>query len=337
MINKLSTIVNIDRDEPYCKRAKLDTGTQCNYNCSFCYYGTRLNETTSFQIIKQRVDYLVECGIKDVDLSGGESSIHGDWFNILDYCKSKGLKISTVSNGSMFSSFAFTKRSQEHGLEEILFSLHGYNRESHNAVVGNRSAFTSIINAIKNANDLGIRVRINCVVTEHNYKHLKEEYLDLVRNFDCLEINFLTLNFWGDARNTEPVDYNKVSREIKRTIDLMDVKYINVRYIPYCYMVGYEKHVCNTYQHIYDVYDWNMAVYNGDIKPEDYKSNELKHLFNAADKDRVGNYYKKRECMNCAYFYLCDGLENGVDQEVFPVVGERIRDINYYRKGFYEN
>ena len=83
LYNELSNKLQIDRDEPICERAKLDTGTHCNYRCEFCYYKTQLNDVTEFNIIKDRIDYLVACGITEVDLSGGESSIHKQWFDIL--------------------------------------------------------------------------------------------------------------------------------------------------------------------------------------------------------------------------------------------------------------
>ena len=95
--NIASTNISIDYSEPICNRAKLDTGTHCNYRCSFCYYKTKLNDITEFESIRQRIDYLSACGITEVDLSGGESSIHNDWFTILDYCASKGLRVSTLS------------------------------------------------------------------------------------------------------------------------------------------------------------------------------------------------------------------------------------------------
>ena len=78
MINNLSTFMPKDEVEPYCNRAKLDTGTMCNYNCQFCYY-TDKSCLDDLDTIIQRVDYLVECGITEVDLSGGESSIHPNW------------------------------------------------------------------------------------------------------------------------------------------------------------------------------------------------------------------------------------------------------------------
>jgi len=67
-----------------CTRAKLDTGTFCNMDCSFCYYKEHLDVKTSKDIIFKRVDYLRAMGVVEVDLSGGESSVHEDWFEILE-------------------------------------------------------------------------------------------------------------------------------------------------------------------------------------------------------------------------------------------------------------
>lgn len=337
--NLLSTKLEYDFDEPICQRAKLDTGTHCNYKCDFCYYKTQLNEVTEFDVIKKRIDYLVECGIKEADLSGGESSIHKQWFDILDYCKSKGLKVSTLSNGYKFANKEFLRKSKEHGLEEILFSVHGYNKENHNDLVGHKKGFDNIVQAIKNAHELGILVRINCTVTHKNYKNLPFEFVNLIRELKPFELNFLTLNYWKDAQKQMCIDYNEVTPFIKKTIDLLkdEVKIINVRYTPYCFMKGYEKYVCNYYQHIYDIFDWNIAVYDQKIDPKKYRENNLKSLYESASKNRNNTYYKKEECLKCKYFYICDGVEKKIkDVKLNPEPGEQIKQVNFYRKGWYK-
>ena len=126
-INSIS-LVNIDKDyiTKRNNRAKLDTGFHCNYKCEFCYYINNLHLKTSFEEIKRRIDRIHGYGITQIDMSGGESSIHKDWFKILDYCEERFENVSCLSNGSVFSNEKFLKESKEHGLNEILFSLHGY-------------------------------------------------------------------------------------------------------------------------------------------------------------------------------------------------------------------
>lgn len=332
----MSTLgIEKDRSEPINKRAKVDTGTHCNYNCSFCYYSDRLDEVTPYEVICDRIDYVASCGINEVDLSGGESSIHNNWFDILDYCASKGLMVSTLSNGYRFADRSFTHKSYGHGLREILFSLHGFDEESHDRMVGHKYAFRNIIQAIHNANEVGMLVRVNCTVTYDNYEGL-DKFAELVNGLGVYEVNFLPLNYWDDANDIDKIDYNLIIDNIKSSIISLQVDIINVRYIPYCYMKGYEEYVCDIYQHIYDIYDWNIALYNMDINSDDYKDDPIHHLYLSARDNRCNSYYKKDECKNCKHYYICDGLEKGLDIEVHPEEGQYIKDVNYYRKGYYE-
>lgn len=336
--NVASTKVDVDHTEPVCNRAKLDTGTFCNYRCGFCYYFDQLTKITPLDTILQRVDYLDRCGITEVDLSGGESSVHPQWFDILQYCSSKGMYISTLSNGYKFADIDFMKKSQDFGLREILFSLHGYDKNSHDHIVGNIHGFSKITTAIKNAHKLGILVRINCTVTHYNHEHLPTLFADLVLELNPLELNFLTLNYWGDAHDQQQLDYALVTPSIHRAIDRLVnvVPIINVRYTPFCFMVGYERHVCNYYQHIYDVFDWNIALYDYTLDPATYTANKLTHLYNAAKQNRLRTYYKKPECVKCKNYLICDGIEKQMsDIQLNPVNGDRITQVNFYRQGFY--
>lgn len=337
--NQLSNKLEFDYDEPVCNRAKLDTGTHCNYRCGFCYYKSQLNVITSFEEIKKRVDYLYDCGITQVDLSGGESSIHTEWFDILDYCKSKGLKISTLSNGYKFADETFLVKSKAHGLDEILFSVHGYDTDTHNKIVGHRAGFDRIVRAIHNAHRHGIVVRINCTVSKDNYTGLDTTFVELVKELKPYEVNFITLNYWNDANSLECVSYPEITPFIHKAIDKLKhtVHIINVRYTPYCFMKGYEKYVCNYYQHIYDIYDWNIAVYDRQIDPEVYRADPLMAMYKSAATQRNRSYYKKKECMNCKHFYICDGVEKQITNiDLIPEQGDKITEVNFYRRGYYK-
>jgi len=231
------------------------------------------------------------------------------------------------------------QKSKDAGLEEILFSVHGYDEVSHNELVANKHGFSKIIQAIKNAHLLGIRVRINCTVTHSNYKALPTEFVQLVKQLTPLEVNFLTLNYWSDAAGQKTISYETVTPYIHKAIDgLVDtVKHINVRYTPYCFMKGYEQYVCNYYQHIYDIYDWNIAVYDQKVDPATYKDNPIAALYESAKRKRNYSYYKTQSCLQCKHFYICDGVEKQIKDVVLsPTPGEKIVEVNFYRKGWYK-
>jgi MoaA/NifB/PqqE/SkfB family radical SAM enzyme len=339
--NDYSTLrLEKDYETPRCNRARLDTGTFCNYDCEFCYYQGDLDKVTSFDIIKKRIDVLYKYGIDEVDLSGGESSVHKQWFDILDYCNSRFSNISTLSNGWAFAREDFLIKSKEHGLKEILFSVHGYDEQSHDDIVRRKGAWKRIQKAIMLAHEHNIIVRINCTVYQRNYEGLTT-YHNIIKKLKPLEVNFLTLNYWTNNRHADPIDYINVTNNIKVCIDNIKnhVKYINVRYTPYCYMQGYEQYVCNQFQHIYDRFDWNKEVYDYNIDTtKSYTYEEKVDLgFLAAQTCRRKDYKKPPACLKCKYFFICDGIENEVtNTTVLPVKGEKITDINHYRRNFYE-
>lgn len=331
----------IDYTTPRCNRAKLDTGTFCNYDCEFCYYRDKLDVKTPWQTVKERIDYLKSYGITQVDLSGGESSVSPDWFRILDYCNEHFEHISCLSHGGKFSNKKFLEESKEHGLKEVLFSLHGATEETHDAITNRKGSFKRILKAITNAQELGLIVRINCTVYYKNYHQLQNIYADLINGIKPLEVNFITLNYWeGVSIEASNVSYKEMTDGIKGCIDLLNKDMIiNVRYVPYCYMEGYEKYVCDQFQHIYDIYDWNkeMYTYKIDVSKPYTHEEKIKLAHEECTYHRVTFYHKEVKCMTCKHNYICDGVEKEIKgTEVFPAPGEKITNVNFYRQGHFK-
>lgn len=334
--NEFSSIELELINDKFNTRAKLDTGTHCNYACSFCYYLDKLDVVTDVEVIKARAKRLFDFGMTEIDLSGGESSIHKNWFEILDYCRELGFKnISALTNGFKFADMEFLKKSQKHGLSELLFSLHGWDSESHASIVKRKGSFERMLQAIKNCQEIGIKVRINCTVNGFNAPHL-QTYAKLINEIKPFQLNFLPLNYWEDAQKIQAESYEVLSKHIKEAIDVLnpDIE-INVRYIPYCFMQGYEKYVVGIYQHIFDRGDWNIIGYEVDRLPE--KKATIEDYFAEAKKKRIFSYTKELKCFNCKYFNICDGIEHKLktSQEVYPVAGDKIRDVQHFRRGHY--
>lgn len=318
-------------DKPINSRAKLDTGTLCNYKCYFCYYKHLLDKNKPFDLIKKDIDKLIELGATELDLSGGESSFHKDFFKILEYIKSKNIKVSCLTNGSMFSSFEFLKKANDLGLNEILFSLHSVG-DTHDEITGIKGSFKQILKAINNAKKLNILIRINSTITNKNYHLVDNLYYDLIKEIEPFEINFLPLNYFSQGSDNEIYSYDLILKGVKNFIDKsnnLNVKYINVRYTPFCKMQGYEKYVCNYAQHIYDYYDWSLAMYDCNYK------NTLENMDKIVKQSRINSYVKNRECVNCKYFYICDGIEKQSKDSLTPVNGEKIKNPIYFRENYY--
>lgn len=321
---------------PVNSRARCNTGTHCNYRCSFCYYIKQLDKVTSFEVIEKRIAKLATL-VDEIELSGGESSIHDDWFKILDTCRDYGFKnISTLSNGSKFADIKFTMDSKARGLDEILFSVHGVG-PSHDKAVGVKGAFDKINRAIDNAEHVGIKVRLNCTVTEEFNGY---DYAMYVLKTNAKQINLLPTNSWEDSK--AKIDYSVINTRIFEFIDIIN-KYdpsrvINVRYIPLCFMKGYEKYVVGVYQHIFDTTDWNICMMDDSIF-DLTETPDLAELYDQAHKVRRDTYIKPRKCTSCKYLLVCDGIEyNNLKQNTLePYKGRVIQDVQYFTVKKYQN
>lgn len=343
-------------NEKRCKRLRVFTGPFCNHRCVFCYYKNRLHEKFTFDMVKERIDIAYEYGCRDVDLSGGESSIRKDFFEILDYCTSKGMKVSTVSNGWKFADFEFIKEAHKHGLNEILFSLHGSDSDLHDSIVKHKGAFNRLIQAIKNAQKLGMLVRINCTVFSQNAKSLEDAYPNLLLKLKPYEVNFIEVNYWSDNACFNTSNTEETAFYLKKCIDKIKKSIlINVRYIPFCYMKGYEKYVVNYFQHVYDIYDWEPICYtrfseNIDILQLQTKNellnlteeDKLKLNYKACRENRISSFNKYDECSKCKHFYICDGIKKALDSVIEPKpdvvddIKDQTKDPLYYRHNYFK-
>jgi MoaA/NifB/PqqE/SkfB family radical SAM enzyme len=329
-MNELSVKkVEIDYDRPINNRAKLDTGKLCNYKCEFCYYKDHLTERDSLTEIYKRIDYLLDYGIKEIDLSGGESSIEPNWFNILKYCQNKFDRISCLSHGGKFSDEEFIRKSYDLGLREILFSLHCTDEQTHDKIVGKKGAFKNLLKAIENSHKLNIEVRINTTIYRENFDKIDTSF---IRSLNPSQVNFIALNYWRDNHDFESIDYDKVGTHVSNYIEhLKDFMEVNARYFPYCFMPSKERFIKNQYHHIYDMKDWNKPVYNEQLDTSIKYTNRQKvdQSFEEAERLRLYSCVKSKECLQCKYFYVCDGIEKQLDDKVKlnPIFGEKIKIV----------
>ena len=334
--NKLPHCANAlveEPKDPFARRSQIFVGTFCNYNCVFCYYKDKLLEKNKENVVEQ-LNFVKDYGVLDIEFTGGEPTIDPKWFDYLDYSKGKFRQIACISNGFKLSDMPFISESKDRGLNEVLFSLHGYDAESHDYIVGKKGAWEKIMRAIRNAKDLGLIVRLNCTVGSFNFSRLGF-YASIINSIKPTSLNFLPINTWLGAK--QEISYKELSYFIKRCIDKIEnVPFISVRFIPYCYMVGYEKYVCGWYQHPYDFFDWNNELNSLPIFPKNL-GEYGKTSFEYANKARVESHSKSMGCVKCKYFCICDGVQKEQLKlnPISPVSGEIIKDPLFFRRGYY--
>lgn len=350
----------------YVKRIRIFTGMACNVSCRFCYYiGLHKDRTT--ENIKKQMDFAKKYGMEHIDFSGGEPTMRKDFVELVKYAKKSGFRtICTLTNGQKFVDMDFLKECVDAGLNEILFSVHGYSERNHDWLTQVPGSFQKLMKSVENAKELGIRFRTNTTVTKANYKNLTDHAKIFIK-MKPLQSNFILFNDWDCAEKVAKdfsVKYSVASPYLKKAIDVMrnHVKYINVRYIPFCFMLGYEKYVCDYPQKIYDSFEWSQRLLSRFGDPLDFK-NTLKHYgfivsgtfkFRPSPKlnykeyiedvflaYRRNTYVKPKEiCGKCKFYNICDGLESSYAKiigtnELKPQPGKKITDPIHFRRDFY--
>jgi len=79
-----------------------DMTSRCNFNCAFCYIKTNsTNNEVTFSEAKPILNRLIEKGLFEVHLSGGECLLLKDFLDIYIYLKEQGVFITVFTNGSL--------------------------------------------------------------------------------------------------------------------------------------------------------------------------------------------------------------------------------------------
>lgn len=289
-------------NKPLNTRAKLDLGKGCNKECGFCYYLTQLDSKDFLHPDNARILIagLLDSGITQIELSGGEPTISPWYFDIIQILKEEYTKrnlpihISIVTNG-WFGNSPKNLKKYSKDLNEILFSLHG-NQEEHDQIVSRKGSYQAISNCIEFLKHSNKIIRINYVV-EILTPESKEILFDLLKERKIQQLNLLPINYWSDARSLK----NRISdlkeqqsSSIIEFLDDLENSYfwqiqnepswsinpfgrnqkeflgLNIRYHSYCDLPEeYHRYIVSHYEHCFDLNDWNKIWYPADINPKD--------------------------------------------------------------------
>ena len=334
-------------------RCKINTGYICNSDCNFCYFHSKRDSRNfSLDAIKKQLHFAKDFGVKSVDFSGGEPTLHPNFIHAIKYANELEFKsICCITNGSKFSTKSYLRECIDNGLNDVLFSIHG-TEILHDSITNRNGFFKKVIKAIQNSKRLNIRYRINTVVTKQNYKNLPE-LAEVIHKLEPHQWNMIIYKMQYECGNPlvdNFISHEKSSSKIKEAIDITKsvIPIINVRYIPFCFMRGHEKHVTNYHQKKYDPFEWSNYLLQKFEETEECILN-MKYDPNCGNSTELNNesvkgvrktYKKPFRCTLCKDFLICDGFENKyaeiryIDMEASPDNKPMIKDPLYYRRTY---
>ena len=180
--NKFASVKSVIEQKLFNKRFPLiiswTLSNRCNRKCRYCNLpNIKCQELTTEEVLKT-IDELKDNGTHRIGFTGGEPLLRKDIGKIISYCKSKGIFVGVVSNGSLVKE----RIRQLKDLDLLHLSLDG--REKINDKQRYIGSYKGVIEAICAAKEQGIRTWITYVITKENTD--KEDYmhvLDLAKDF----------------------------------------------------------------------------------------------------------------------------------------------------------
>lgn len=141
-------------DDLSCLTAPLQVFFQptkyCNLACKHCWADAgqpRARELTILEVRKM-LDQMAELGVFKLRLGGGEPLGRGDWFDIIEYANSKGIRVSLSTNATMATK-AVAGKLGKLDIDEIKVSLDASSEKSYDYIRGERS-YRKAMRGIKN-------------------------------------------------------------------------------------------------------------------------------------------------------------------------------------------
>ncbi|KAG8784514.1 Radical S-adenosyl methionine domain-containing protein 2 [Ceratobasidium sp. 428] len=161
---------------------------RCNYECSFCFHTSKNTFILPLDQGKDALRALADAGMKKLNISGGEPFLNATYIGeVFKFCKTE-LKLestSVVTNGSKVTE----KWLDEYGayLDIIAISCDTFSVETDlahgRAEKGKPTHIASVFDVARWCKERGIRVKLNSVITKHNYEEDMNESIAQIAPF----------------------------------------------------------------------------------------------------------------------------------------------------------
>lgn len=160
------------------RRLELHVTYTCPERCVFCSEEHRMARFHPYEVTLSRVVKVLRehaaRGVDSVHLTGGEPTVHPDFETILRAARALGMRTSMGTIGTGLANPAFAARVMPH-LDDILFSLHGPDAATHDALTRRPGSFVKLLRAVEHAGRKpGFRPSFNTVVNQGNVDRVVE-------------------------------------------------------------------------------------------------------------------------------------------------------------------
>lgn len=297
-------------------KVELELTEQCNLSCVFCYNSQKPIISGLSERILQR---LIEEGVLEIVLTGGEPMLHPKFSEILKFCTDNFVRVMIQTNGTLISK-EWARLFSRLGVFGINISLHGL-EDVHEGLTQVNGSFQKALDGIRNViyADKNIRLASNCVLTKKNFKFVNEQ-VNFLYDVGVREFTFtrFTPTGVGESSRTLLLSRDELNETLEFLVQkfksLENAKFILANSMPMC---GLKKNLeflcecCNFgiskfYVNVQgDVLLCGMSrLVIGNILQQTFR--DMKSS-TAIYKNRVLGLDLPNECRQCLNFQKCRG------------------------------
>jgi radical SAM protein with 4Fe4S-binding SPASM domain len=160
----------------------LEITKRCNLSCRHCYVAGSTDELSTARILGL-LDELAAAGTMWVTITGGELAVRDDWLTILRAVKQRGMILSVLTNGTLFSDDDIAALADMHPAR-VSVSLYGADEGAHERVTGIEGSFVRSVVTLRALVASGVNCRIGCVLMRDNVAEVPR-LIELAKEIGC--------------------------------------------------------------------------------------------------------------------------------------------------------
>lgn len=208
--------------------ARISLTDKCNLRCVYCmpedkvYENNLINDTLSFNDYKFIINGLSQVGIKKIKFTGGEPLLYPHLIELIKYahyeCNIDDISITT--NGIGLNEIAYElKRS---GLKSVNISLNSLKSYKYKSITRGGN-LTDVLKSINRCLELGIKVKINCVVIKRFNDDEVYDFIEMA-NYYPIDVRFIELMPLGEGEYFYENGYFNISNFINDIDELYKIE-----------------------------------------------------------------------------------------------------------------
>ncbi len=160
----------------------LRLGFRCNQDCHFCWQSRQWPDVPA-QYYFSWLDELVGAGVRRLQITGGEPTLHDALAPLIARASERGLSVTLQTNAIRLRRRPFAERLKAAGLSALFVSFHSGFETVSDAMTRAPGTWKGTVAGIETALSLDFDVTLNCVVERSNAAHLTQHARFVVDRF----------------------------------------------------------------------------------------------------------------------------------------------------------